>query len=382
MVKDLVFIDPEDSVAVNDFVEIFGRGAHVVWADDKLGDVLRELKQGKSHMALVRDVNNEDETQDPFYEVKGIITLEDIIEEILGDEIVDETDAFTDGTHSQRVDRAETFKWARLRLLDTKIVDETLSHDETRAVVAHFWKNYPDVVALMTEHQLEKLISETHVSNLPAAEQKVGHALPEDLLYERGVPDDVCTLVLSGKVTVLAGADRFRSDVSSWCLLAAGALLDSSYQPDFTAFVSHGPCRCLRISYSRFAAAVDASSLERHSSHADSASEIDDVQNQRILPIQTRAQEVELEAELDTSEPSRRGGLFAALQMARNKEKKSEASGKESGTSRTDGASTRSVTFDQESSSTTPKKESTRPFEFIGSSASHITPTDTPEDKK
>jgi metal transporter CNNM len=35
-------------------------------------------------MALVRDVNNVDETQDPYYELKGLITLEDIIEEILG----------------------------------------------------------------------------------------------------------------------------------------------------------------------------------------------------------------------------------------------------------------------------------------------------------
>ena len=28
------------------------------------------------HSGVVRDVNNEDESQDPFYEVKGIITLE------------------------------------------------------------------------------------------------------------------------------------------------------------------------------------------------------------------------------------------------------------------------------------------------------------------
>jgi hypothetical protein len=95
-------------------------------------------------------VNNEaGEDKDPFYEIKGIITLEDIIEEIIGDEILDETDAFVDGTHQTKVDRAETFKWARLRLLDSKIVDATLSFDETRAVTAHLLKNYPDVVSLL-----------------------------------------------------------------------------------------------------------------------------------------------------------------------------------------------------------------------------------------
>jgi metal transporter CNNM len=83
-VKDLIFIDPEEETRVSDFIEIFGRGVHVVWPDDKLGDVLVELKRGRSHMALVRDVNQSDNNSDPFYEIQGIITLEDIIEEILG----------------------------------------------------------------------------------------------------------------------------------------------------------------------------------------------------------------------------------------------------------------------------------------------------------
>merc|ERR1711933_526004 len=144
--KDLIFIDPEDETPVRSFVELFSRSLHTVWPDDKLGGVLRELKQGKSHMALVRDVNNEDENQDPFYEIKGIITLEDIIEEILGQEIVDETDAFIDVTDPVKVDRAETFEWARLRLLDAKIVDEKLTYDEAKAVTAHLRANYCNAV--------------------------------------------------------------------------------------------------------------------------------------------------------------------------------------------------------------------------------------------
>ena len=265
-VKDLIFIDPEDNTRVGDFVEIFGRSLHVVWADDKLGEVLRELKSGRSHMALVRDVLHSPD-RDPVYVLKGIITLEDIIEEILGDEIVDETDAYVDMSQSVKVERPENFRWASLRLLDAKIVDETLSFDEARAMAAHLSKNYSHLVELLTDHQLHKLLSETPLSVLPTAETKAGQMLPKDLLYEKDVQTDVCTLIMSGKVTVIAGADHFRSDVSSWSLLGAGALAGPAYAPDFSAYVSGGPCRCLRISRARFSMAVDASALERHSFH-------------------------------------------------------------------------------------------------------------------
>lgn len=49
---------------------------------------------GKSHLAIVQRVNNEGEG-DPFYEVMGIVTLEDVIEEIIKSEILDETDLYS-----------------------------------------------------------------------------------------------------------------------------------------------------------------------------------------------------------------------------------------------------------------------------------------------
>jgi hypothetical protein len=59
LVKDLVMIDPkEGNVPLLDFVQVFGKAAHRVWADATLGDVLKAFKGGNTHMALVFDVNN------------------------------------------------------------------------------------------------------------------------------------------------------------------------------------------------------------------------------------------------------------------------------------------------------------------------------------
>lgn len=52
---------------------------------------------GKSHLAIVQKVNNEGEG-DPFYEVLGLVTLEDVIEEIIKSEILDESDLYSEFT--------------------------------------------------------------------------------------------------------------------------------------------------------------------------------------------------------------------------------------------------------------------------------------------
>ena len=389
-VKDLIFIDPETETRVGDLVNIFGRGLHVVWPDDKLGDVLRELKQGRSHMALVRDVNNENESQDPYYEVAGIITLEDIIEEILGAEILDETDAFLDGSHSVKLDRADALKFARLRLLDRKLVDERLSVDEAKAVTAHLWKNFPQLVSLLTEHQLHRLVAETTISVLPTAEHDIGDALPSDLLYEKGKATDFCTLILAGKVTALVGSDHFRSDVSSWALLAPGALEDSNYTPDFTAFVSSGPCRCIQISRERYAAAVDASAYERtqHNHTEPSQGEVDIGVTEALSDFGFVSPE-DLDESLERI-ASRKIKLITALQaVEKDSEPQSSIGARESFKSKVEFAEPGELTEMLKSASKRKTKAEPRPalpdsgssrFEFIGSAADDQTP-DRPDDE-
>ncbi|KAJ3050188.1 hypothetical protein HK097_008838 [Rhizophlyctis rosea] len=57
-----------------------------------LGDMLNFFQEGKSHMAAVAALCSDSDER----EIVGIITLEDVIEELIGEEIVDETDQFVD----------------------------------------------------------------------------------------------------------------------------------------------------------------------------------------------------------------------------------------------------------------------------------------------
>jgi len=82
LVKDLIVINPADRIPLEqiDIVMI-----PQVTSNTPLYDLLNHFRKGRSHMAVVLD-------SEDFTTVLGIVTLEDIIEELLAIEILDELD--------------------------------------------------------------------------------------------------------------------------------------------------------------------------------------------------------------------------------------------------------------------------------------------------
>ena len=97
MVKDLALVNPYSDVTLKSLVLFYKHPIISVDERHTLDIVFNYFREGKSHMALVREHKKKD--------IIGIVTLEDIIEEVLQVEINDETDIFFDNReHRQRPD--------------------------------------------------------------------------------------------------------------------------------------------------------------------------------------------------------------------------------------------------------------------------------------
>ncbi|KAK3288262.1 hypothetical protein CYMTET_4263 [Cymbomonas tetramitiformis] len=90
LVKNLLGVSTNGSVRVKDLPL---RQVHAVDVGKPLYDALNLFQRGKSHLAVVRNQS----------EVVGIATLEDIMEELIQEEIVDETDVYVDVNTQERV---------------------------------------------------------------------------------------------------------------------------------------------------------------------------------------------------------------------------------------------------------------------------------------
>lgn len=99
LVKQLILVDKNQRLPIRALIASRSRRRVAPVLECSMGtpiaDMLNKFQEGQSHLAIVYDDVSRVERK--FH---GILTLEDIIEEILQEEILDETDVFVDNTNT------------------------------------------------------------------------------------------------------------------------------------------------------------------------------------------------------------------------------------------------------------------------------------------
>uniref|UniRef100_A0A3Q2R1M6 Metal transporter n=1 Tax=Fundulus heteroclitus TaxID=8078 RepID=A0A3Q2R1M6_FUNHE len=210
-VKDLAFVDPDDCTTLKTITKFYSRPVHFVFHDTKLDAMLEEFKKGKSHLAIVQKVNNEGEG-DPFYEVLGLVTLEDVIEEIIKSEILDESDQYSKNiNHASdnrtRIKISPQLLLAAHRFLATEV--NLFSPSQISEKVLLRILRHHDVVQEIKFNENDK-------------------RSPHHYIYQKGKAVDYFILILQGRVEVEAGNENMKFETGPFSYYGVMALSAST----------------------------------------------------------------------------------------------------------------------------------------------------------
>ncbi|CAB1438241.1 unnamed protein product [Pleuronectes platessa] len=221
-VKDLAFVDPDDCTTLKTITKFYNHPVHFVFHDTRLDAMLEEFKKGKSHLAIVQKVNNEGEG-DPFYEVLGLVTLEDVIEEIIKSEILDESDLYTDNRNKKRVDPNKCKRDFSAFKHDA---DSKVKISPQLMLAAHrFLATEVSLFSpfLITEKVLLRILRHPDVIQELKFNENDKRS-PQHFLYQRGKPVDYFTLILQGRVEVEAGTENMKFETGPFSYYGVMAL--------------------------------------------------------------------------------------------------------------------------------------------------------------
>ncbi|XP_059407296.1 metal transporter CNNM4-like [Carassius carassius] len=220
LVQDLAFVDPDDCTTLKTITRFYKHPVHFVFHDIKLDSMLEEFKKGKSHLAIVQKVNSDGEG-DPFYEVLGLVTLEDVFEEIIKSEILDESDLYTDNRSRKKVapNKNKRDFSAFKHESECKVSPQLLlaAHRFLSSEVNVFSPSQISEKVLLRILKHPDVIQEIKFSE---NDKKSAH----HFLYLRGKAVDYFILILQGRVEVEAGSDNMKFETGPFSFYGAMAL--------------------------------------------------------------------------------------------------------------------------------------------------------------
>lgn len=240
-----------------------------------------EFKKGHSHLALIQKLLTSKE-MDPCYETIGIVTLEDILEELIQSEIADEADVTADNHRRLSVFHHEqSHRNVSNHVLTTQTQSlfgpqlQLAAYQFLSATVPSF---HPQLISPAVLHRLLG-----HRDSARLVRYRAGVKSPS-CLFTAGQPADYFILILEGRIEVKAGTHKlvFQSGPFTYFGISALKLPNttpsvrnslgkytqsdsiqmSTFTPDFTVYpVTNVLYLC--ITRSQYLAAYSASISER-----------------------------------------------------------------------------------------------------------------------
>jgi metal transporter CNNM len=255
--KDLLMINPDENTRVMQLVTFYHRKCHVVPLETKLISMLKYFQTGKSHIAVVQEVIQRP-FGDPVNEVKGIVTMEDVIEELIHNEIFDEYDV---GSPSLIGTVPTSRRGIGLAAKSARRIQ--LNQNQLKACALFLNESLPQLDILDSDvgpHMLQVLREHTSVYKVRAPRDARGLERDDKLnvwLYRSGVASQLFTLVISGRVEVFAGKEEIRLELHSWSVLGADALSSDHFIPSFSCRVVQDST-IMQISHAGFLRILEA----------------------------------------------------------------------------------------------------------------------------
>lgn len=241
-VNDLALLGRDSNIPVKAVAEFNSKKPWIVDENMPLPHLLEEFKTGKYHLAMVAKLHglgkdDEEKRLDFFvkesmrliqpntvvigdepvrgvtYTLVGLITLEDILEEILQAEVIDESDSVLDNVYKQKRNMARG-KMSKLFCSETKGENLSLKMFE---MVQRFLNeqfkifNTELLEAKSLETMIQKNIRQVHI--IPPKNSNVTHSVN---LYENGERSTRFILILEGKATVTFRESQMSFEVGPW----------------------------------------------------------------------------------------------------------------------------------------------------------------------
>mmetsp|Transcript_12509 Transcript_12509/g.18679 ORF Transcript_12509/g.18679 Transcript_12509/m.18679 type:complete len:613 (+) Transcript_12509:22-1860(+) len=259
LVKNMIMLNPGDEVPLRTLMQEGFPDVLYVKPDITLADMLHEFQNGGSHLAVVTEVQEEFKsskgTDKKGIEMKtmglqkvtkrkniGIVTLEDVIETMIQDDIADETDE-----HKGKGDEADDEdgtnigkKFLRVLRRKNKFKSSSLSITEGRVITSFLQGMFdpfrPDVISTRA---VEKLVQASEMVQLKPEDEDIK-------VYSLGEEANFCALILDGSLQITVGVHKFQSEAGIWKIMGLHALTEEKYTADFTATVNK-ECTLLKI---------------------------------------------------------------------------------------------------------------------------------------